>query len=209
MDRRKFLEASALGSLVATLPASAEVKGIATPPETEGPFYPIVAQSDKDYDLTKVTGHDSVAKGKHIYVQGRVIDTDGNPVPEVTVDLWQANAAGRYNHPHDDNPAPVDDDFQSWAILATTTNGEFNFKTVMPGAYPVSKEWSRPPHIHFKITKKGYVELITQMYFPDHPLNDIDKLLQRKSKDEQQLMISTSSETNSDTYIYTIIIEKA
>ena len=63
--------------------------------------------------------------------------------------------------------------------------------------------------IHFKITKKGYVEVITQMYFPDHPLNDIDKLLQRKSEDEQQLMISKSSDTNSDTYSYTIIIEKA
>jgi len=210
LDRRNFLGlGAALGSLLTTLPASAGKKIPITPPETEGPFYPIVAQSDKDFDLTLIAGHDSLAKGRHIYVKGKIIDTEGRPVPKASVDLWQANAAGRYHHPHDENTAPIDEDFQSWAILSSNSEGKFTFKTVFPGAYPVSDNWARPPHIHFKITKKGFVEVITQMYFPDQALNMIDRLIQRKSAAEQKLMIATLSPVEADTYEYTVVVEKA
>jgi protocatechuate 3,4-dioxygenase beta subunit len=209
LDRRKFLRVSIVGSLFTTIPASAANKISVTPAETEGPFYPIVAQEDKDFDLTQVRGKTTKAKGKHIFVRGKVIDTEGNPIPNVTIDLWQANAAGRYHHPHDENNAPVDENFQSWAILSTNSEGNFNLKTVFPGAYPVDKSWARPPHIHFKIAKKGYVEVITQMYFPDQALNNMDKLIQKKTAAEQKQMIATQSLTEPDTYDYTIVIELA
>jgi protocatechuate 3,4-dioxygenase beta subunit len=189
--------------------SAAQKKLPVTPTETEGPFYPLVAQADKDFDLTQVAGKTGTAKGQHIFVQGKVVDTLGNPVPNVTVDLWQANAAGRYHHPHDENTAPVDENFQSWAIVSTNSGGLFNLKTVFPGAYPVSDHWARPPHIHFKITKKGYIEVITQMYFPDHPLNKIDNLIQRKTAEEQKQMIAKQTANQADTYDYTIVIEKA
>ena len=180
----------------------------ATPPMTEGPFYPTVAQDDKDFDLTQIEGHASAAKGKHIHVRGRVVDMDDNPVEGVTVDIWQCNAAGRYAHPHDKNPAPLDPDFQGWGIIATNAKGEFNFKTVYPGAYSVNEDWSRPPHIHYKVSKRGYAELTTQMYFPDEPLNEVDNLIKRKSPEEQAMMVSTLSQSEADTYEYKIVIDK-
>ena len=208
MDRRKFIKAGAAGTVVSSVAIAAKSNPIATPPETEGPFYPIVAQDDKDFDLTQIEGHTSAAKGKHIYVQGKVVDMDNNPVAGVTVDIWQCNAAGRYAHPHDKNPAPLDPDFQGWGIMATNDNGEFNFKTVYPGAYGVNDEWSRPPHIHYKVSKRGYAELTTQMYFPDEPLNDVDSLILKKSPEERKMMISTLSRSKADTYEYTIVLDK-
>ena len=209
MDRRKFIAIGTVGTLTSSLTTSAAGVSIPTPKETEGPFYPIVAQSDTDFDLTQIEGQSGVAKGKHITVEGRVVDNIGNPIEGVTVDIWQANAAGRYQHPHDTNTAPVDENFQGWGIISTNSDGMFKFKTIIPGAYPVSDEWSRPPHIHYKVTKRGYIELITQMYFPNDPLNDIDRLLLKKSPEEQKMMISEQSATNKDTYEYQIVLEKA
>jgi protocatechuate 3,4-dioxygenase beta subunit len=89
-------------------------------------------------------------------MKGSVRDTDGQSVEDVTVDLWQANAAGRYRHPHDPNTAPLDEDFQGWAIVPSGKDGEFRFKTVFPGVYPAGEGWVRPPHIHFKVSKRGF-----------------------------------------------------
>lgn len=127
----------------------------------------------------------------------------------MTVDVWQANAAGRYSHPHDSNPAPLDPNFQSWAIVPSGKNGKFRFKTVIPGAYPAEDGWTRPPHIHFKVSKRGFVELTTQMYFPNQELNDVDRLLQSNSPAEQKLMIAQQSESEPAIFRYQIVIEKA
>lgn len=213
MKRRHFFKAGLLSSLGIAGHVMAKSEGLklsqSTPNEIEGPFYPVIAQKDKDFDLTKIKGRNQDALGKKIIVHGIVLDTEGNPVEGATVDLWQANAAGRYSHPHDSNPAPVDDNFQGWAIVPTGKSGEFRFKSVLPGIYPVGGGWSRPPHIHFKVTKKGYIELTTQMYFPDHPLNQVDRLLQRKTKQEQALMIAKNTPDQPDTFYYQVIIEKA
>ena len=212
MNRRNLIKIGASGALGITSAAMASSKSLApqqvTPTESAGPFYPVVAQQDKDFDLTKVDGKEAEALGKHIVIHGSVVDTQGNPVEGATVDLWQANAAGKYSHPYDSNPAPIDENFQGWAIVPSGVNGEFRFKTVFPGIYPVGSGWSRPPHIHFKVTKKGYVELVTQMYFPEHALNKTDGLLQRKSEEEQKLMIAEQSSERSDTFYYRIVIEK-
>lgn len=162
----------------------------ATPREVEGPFYPVVDQRDKDADLTRITGQSGSAKGLHIIIAGSVMDTVGQPIENAIIDIWQANAAGRYNHPRDPNPAPRDTDFQGWAIVRSGKDGLYRFKTVKPGAYPATSTWIRPPHIHFKISKRGFPILITQMYFPKESLNAGDLLLQKKSPSERSAMIA-------------------
>ena len=212
MNRRKFLKTGAVSILIAGNQVKANPEKFLnrpTPTEIEGPFYPVNAQKDKDFDLTNIEGHEQKAIGEHIYIVGSVLDLEGQPVENALVDIWQANAAGKYAHPYDPNPAPVDPNFQGWAIVSSGKTGEFRFKTVLPGAYPASGNWMRPPHIHFKVSKKGYVDLVTQMYFPKQPLNQVDKLLQRKNQEEQKLMIAKKDSDKPDTYYYRLFIQKS
>lgn len=178
-----------------------------TPPETKGPFYPVKAQKDTDFDLTRIEGHTQAASGRVIEIVGQVLNTEGAPIEDAVVELWQANAAGRYSHPRDTNPAPLDPNFQGWAIVPSGRDGGFRFKTVFPGAYPASPDWTRPPHIHFKIKKNGFVELATQMYFPGEVLNESDLLLRKKSAEGKKLMISTRMDAEHETYHYNIILK--
>lgn len=208
-NRRTFLKSGVLSGLAASTAALHAADLQPTPTEIKGPFHPIQAQKDKDFDLTQIEGMSGLAAGKHIFIKGVVIDTDSNPIEDVTVDLWQANAAGRYRHPHDPNTAPLDPNFQGWAIVPSGVKGEFRFKTVFPGTYPAAEGWTRPPHIHFKVSKRGYVELVTQMYFPGHPLNEKDLLLQRKTAAEQPTMIATQSSEAPETYQFRIVLQKA
>lgn len=206
-DRRTFIKKGIVSGTLGLF-ASSVYASKPTPPETEGPFYPVLAQKDQDFDLTRVEGKQDVAKGKIITIQGRVLDTDDNPVEDATVDLWQANAVGRYQHPRDSNKAPLDPNFQGWAIVPSGKDGAFRFITVYPGAYPASDAWTRPPHIHFKISKKGYVEIITQMYFPGQKLNDSDLLLMLKSNEESKRMIASKVQDKPETYEYNIVLQK-
>jgi len=209
LSRRKFfIFGSSAGLGAAGAAAGAEALA-PTPRQTEGPFYPVQAQKDKDFDLTKVEGQEGVAMGEHIFIVGTVVDTEGNPVEDATVDLWQANAAGRYRHPHDQNPAPLDENFQGWAIVPSGKEGGFRFKTILPGAYPISETSKRTPHIHFKVSKRGYVELTTQMYFPGQELNASDGILKRHSKEEQELLIARQDKERPDTYHHRIVLQKA
>ncbi|MDX1668785.1 MAG: protocatechuate 3,4-dioxygenase [Limnobacter sp.] len=187
MKRRHFLS---IGSAVMATSLAQAKPRMATPSEVEGPFYPVHSQTDKDADLTQVQGQAGQAQGQVIELQGQVVDVSGQPLAGAKVDLWQANAAGKYHDARDPNPAEIDPGFQGWAVLRTDESGRFALKTIFPGAYPASRGWSRPPHIHFKLSKPGYRALTTQMYFPDHPLNGKDRLLQRLSKAEQAMLIA-------------------
>lgn len=191
--RRQLLRAAALGGLGLGCGRAAFAALAATPSETAGPFYPVRPQPDTDFDLTRVAGRRGVAAGPVVRIVGRVLGTDGAPLPGAVVDLWQANAAGRYRHPRDPNPAPLDADFQGWAVVAADAAGGFAFRTVVPGAYPASRDWMRPPHIHFKISGDGHAALTTQMYFPDSPLNARDRLLMRKTAAERARMVATAA----------------
>jgi protocatechuate 3,4-dioxygenase beta subunit len=208
MNRRNFIRSGIISGVLGLFARSAYAIH-PTPDEIKGPFYPVFAQKDKDFDLTRIEGQQGVAKGRVIIIQGQILDTDGNPIEDVTVDLWQANADGRYRHPHDSNKAPLDPNFQGWAIVPSGKDGKFSFKTIYPGSYPASATWKRPPHIHFKVSKKGYIELITQMYFPGHKLNDLDLLLLRKNKDARKLMIATKLQDKPEIYKYNIVLRKA
>ncbi len=177
-----------------------------TPSETEGPFHPLMPQKDKDFDLTRVRGRRGSAKGRVIHIEGQVLDTKGRPIEGATVDLWQANAAGRYRHHRDKNKAPLDPGFQGWAIVKSGREGRFRFKTIFPGVYPASADWLRPPHIHFKVSKSGYVDLTTQMYFPNQKLNDSDLLLIQKSNKDVERMIAKQQLAVVETYLYNIVL---
>lgn len=198
-----------------TTASDAADQSIPTPAEIEGPFYPVTQQKDKDFDLTRVKGRDGVAAGNVITIVGRVLDTDGNPIEDAMVELWQANAAGRYAHPRDTSKSPLDPNFQGWAIVPSgkivdkNQGGGFSFKTIIPGAYAAAENWKRPPHIHFKVSKFGYQSLTTQMYFPGDPLNDADLLLKRKEKHERALMIAAAIPDQPDHFQYNIILAKA
>jgi len=123
------------------------------------------------------------------------------------VDIWQANAAGRYAHERDPNPAPLDPNFQGWAILKTDGEGRYRFKTIKPGAYPVSENWTRPPHIHFKVSRRGYREITTQMYFEDEPLNNVDNLLNELPDDLRPTLIATR-ESKFEPFQFNIVLAK-
>lgn len=160
-----------------------------TPAQVEGPFYPVMDQLDTDADLILVKGSQRVAKGQVVIIQGVVTDQNCQPVKSVLVEIWQACHTGKYDHPSDPNPAPLDPDFQYWGKAVTNEKGEYRFRTVVPGAYQADQNWMRPPHVHFKISKLGYMELITQMYFAGHSLNSKDLILQRLSKPEQEKLV--------------------
>ena len=165
----------------------------ATPKQGTGPFYPTDHLPhdviDNDADLVTLEGNSNQAKGKVVFVTGRIMSDQCLPVSGALVEIWQACAAGKYNHPADMNPAPLDPNFQYWGKSFTDANGHYRFRTIIPGAYPASQDWDRPPHIHFKISCAGYTELITQMYFKNNPLNETDLILQSLKKSEQKKLI--------------------
>ncbi len=106
-------------------------------------------------------------------MHGRVLDGDGRPVPNTLVEVWQANAAGRYAHDLDRHPAPLDPNFSGAGRCLTDADGRYRFVTVKPGAYPWKNHHNawRPAHIHFSILGRAFVQrLVTQMYFPGDPL---------------------------------------
>lgn len=140
-----------------------------------GPFYPVVKPIDRDSDLTLIHGRSARAAGQTIEVFGRVLDIHGRPIPHAKMEIWQANAAGRYAHPADTNPAPTDPNFQGFASLVTNADGHYRFRSVKPGAYPTAPGVFRTPHIHFDITTHQQ-KRVTQMYFPGEELNEKDEI---------------------------------
>lgn len=131
-------------------------------------------------DLSRATPSGGRATGQLILVRGRVLDEDGSPVAGAVIELWQANAAGRYIHEIDKNPAPLDPSFTGQGRLVTNEDGEYSFFSIKPGAYPVLESgwWWRPPHIHFSIFGVSWMDrFVTQIFFPGEPLNETDLLL--------------------------------
>ena len=181
----------ALGGLVVSNPtrtASAQELGLqVTARQTMGPFYPVTKPLDRDADLTVIQGESVSAQGKIIHLMGQVLTSAGEPVRGAKIELWQANSHGRYAHPSDLNPAPLDPNFQGYGVQVTDAEGQYRFKTIKPGAYPINPinpDEIRPPHIHFDIVAR-YDRLVTQMYFPDEPLNESDSIfsqLRREAK---------------------------
>ena len=149
----------------------------ATLGELTAPAFGDAAVEASDSDLTRQ--HAGEALGQRIVVSGRVLGSDGTPLRGQLVEIWQANAAGRYRHPVDSHDAPLDPNFSGAGRCLTDDDGRYRFVTVKPGIYPWGNHpnaW-RPAHIHFSLFGRALSErLITQMYFPDDPLFPYDPI---------------------------------
>ena len=195
VSRRAVLKTSAGAAAGAMVTAATAGSLALTPANPEGPFYPRHQQSDMDADLTLIEGHGERAAGDVIRVSGRVSDEHGNPIEGALVDIWQANAYGRYHHEDDTSERPEDPNFQGWAMMKTDADGRYSFKTIKPGAYTAMGEWVRPPHIHYKVSRRGYRELTTQMYWDGEPLNDKDLLLIEVPAEERRALLVAFDES--------------
>ena len=166
---------------------------ITTPKQVEGPFYPPGPHGETDIDLTLLEGHEDPATGDIIFVRGRITDTEGKPLSNVRVDIWQANHWGRYAHPEDPNTAPLDPNFQGIGITRTDADGIYGFKTIKPAAYPLSalgdSGW-RARHIHFKLTDVAGRRLTTQMYFEGDPLLEDDEPFNEAPEDQRHVLVT-------------------
>lgn len=155
----------------------ADAKAFAiTPPQILGPFYPVSERPDLSADLARPSGSAKEAQGQLICVTGRVLASSGAPVAHARIDVWQANAAGRYRHPSDINPAPLDPNFKGFARITTDASGLYSFRTIKPGRYPTTEGDIRPPHIHFTVEGR-YDRLVTQLYFAGETENETDRWL--------------------------------
>jgi protocatechuate 3,4-dioxygenase beta subunit len=142
-----------------------------------GPVFGDDALDASDSDLTRQ--HEGEPLGERIVVNGRVLDEEGRPIRGALVEVWQANAAGRYRHEVDQHPAPLDPNFSGGGRVLTDDGGAYRFVTIKPGAYPWGNHenaW-RPAHIHFSIFGRAFTQrLVTQMYFPGDPLFEFDPI---------------------------------
>lgn len=198
LSRRQMLRLSAVvGSFTLTSGIHAAIAQVPrptpsrprTPGQILGPFYPLRKPLDQDTDLTAIAGKPGQAVGQVIEIAGRVVNVAGQPVPNATIEVWQANTHGRYTHPSDRNPAPLDPNFEGYATLNTDAEGRYRFRTIKPGAYPLNPTVMRPPHIHFEVTGK-HNRLVTQLYFAGEPLNDSDPFLQSAGAGKNQLIVT-------------------
>jgi protocatechuate 3,4-dioxygenase beta subunit len=149
----------------------------AGPTERSGPLFTEVTLRPEDADLT--AQHDDAPLGERIHVSGHVLDADGEPIARQLVEIWQANAAGRYAHEVDQHPAPLDPNFTGAGRCLTDDDGCYRFTTIKPGAYPWGNHTNawRPAHIHFSVFGPSFNErLVTQMYFPGDPLLGFDPI---------------------------------
>jgi protocatechuate 3,4-dioxygenase beta subunit len=145
--------------------------------ETTGPSF-AASRFPASEDLTRnTTGQPAI--GERIIVAGTVMDEDGRPVPNTMVEIWQANATGRYDHPADQHDAPLDPNFRGAGRVFTDAQGRYRFLTIRPGAYPWPNHrnaW-RPNHIHYSLFGPAFAtRLVTQMYFPGDPLLAFDPI---------------------------------
>ncbi|MDX1483214.1 MAG: protocatechuate 3,4-dioxygenase subunit beta [Alphaproteobacteria bacterium] len=147
--------------------------------ELTGPVYGHDAVKEGDDDLTRNAVVNGEPLGERIIVTGRVLDEDERPIPDTLVEVWQANAAGRYIHQVDQHDAPLDPNFLGAGRCATDAEGRYRFTTIRPGEYPWQNHDKafRPAHIHFSLFGPSFVtRLVTQMYFPGDPLLEIDPI---------------------------------
>jgi protocatechuate 3,4-dioxygenase, beta subunit len=161
--------------------------------DTTGPAFGRGPVGELDNDLTRQ--HEGEPLGERIIVTGRVLDGDGRPVRNSLIEIWQANAAGRYIHKNDRHPAPLDPNFSGAGRCLTDDEGRYRFVTIKPGAYPWKNHdnaW-RPAHIHLSLFGEAFrSRLINQMYFPGDPLLEHDPIFQSiRDPQAQQRMIST------------------
>lgn len=174
LPRRRVLLMAVSATLLATRSRRAFAALTPTPRQETGPFYPKTLPLDSDNDLVRIAGHGKQASGTIAHVSGRILGSDGNPIAQAKIEIWQCDGHGRYHYVDDHNPVPPDPDFQGYGTTVSARDGGYRFRTIRPVPYP-----GRTAHIHFTITAPRGLRLVTQMYVAGESLNERDPLLSR------------------------------
>ena len=164
--------------------------------ELTGPVYGAECVAGDDADLTRNGRRNGEPLGERIIVSGRVLDENGRPLPDTLLEIWQANAAGRYIHATDQHDAPIDPNFFGGGRCVTGSDGRYRFMTIKPGAYPWPNHHNawRPNHIHFSLFGSSFVtRLVTQMYFPGDPLLALDPIFLATPAGVRDLLVANFS----------------
>ncbi|MSP38720.1 MAG: protocatechuate 3,4-dioxygenase subunit alpha [Deltaproteobacteria bacterium] len=167
-----------------------------TPSQTVGPFYAIGLTRQPMNVMTA----DSTP-GERIRIEGQVFDGDGVVIPDVMVEIWQANTYGRYNHPDDKQEKPLDPTFTGWGRSGTDEKCFYSFETIKPGSVPGNDESVQAPHVNVVVFARGMlVHAYTRVYFADEPANDSDAVLNSiKNKQRRQTLIAVPGMENGKT----------
>jgi protocatechuate 3,4-dioxygenase, alpha subunit len=169
-----------------------------TPSQTVGPFYAIGLTSK----TMNMLATDST-QGQRIRVEGRVIDGDGKPIPDAMVEIWQANAYGRYNHPDDKQEKPLDPSFTGWGRSGTDENWLYSFETIKPGPVPGPGDSVQAPHINVAVFARGMlVHAFTRLYFGDEPSNEADPILKLVKNKARRLTLIAAREDRNGKPVY-------
>jgi protocatechuate 3,4-dioxygenase, alpha subunit len=177
----------------------------ATTSHTVGPFFSIGLDR-----LSRADMAGPGVAGERIAIQGRVLDGDGNPVPDALVELWQANSKGKYAHPEDTQDKPVDPGFTGYGRQPTDDAGKFRFTTIKPGSVPGPDGKPQAPHIAVSIFSRGLQRrLVTRIYFPDEPANSADFALSRVDAARRGTLIANKVAGESGGLEWNIILQGA
>jgi protocatechuate 3,4-dioxygenase alpha subunit len=174
-----------------------------TPSQTIGPFFHRSLLRDDLSDLTS-----RCPSGERITIEGEILDGDGAPVSDAMVEIWQANAAGRYNHPADTQDKPLDPAFDGFGRTATDAHGRFVFRTIKPGPVRDAGDFVNAPHINLTIFARGLLHhLVTRIYFPNEPLNQSDPVLSSVPAARRETLIAARTAENASTYRVNIALQ--
>jgi protocatechuate 3,4-dioxygenase, alpha subunit len=183
-----------------------------TASQTVGPFFaPALLREDARRHV--LTQPETI--GERIRIEGRILDGDGEPVPDALVEIWQANAHGRYNHPADQGPAALDSSFIGFGRSGTDEDGSYWFETIKPGPVPFNEKRMQAPHICVTIFSRGLLNhLVTRLYFADEPANADDPVLQHVPIERQATLLAQRVDTNASNgtpavYRFDIILQGA
>ena len=205
MSRRALVGAglASAGLVVATGARAVQARAL-TAESPMGPFFPLSVPSDSDADLTMIKGHSKRASGQVIEVTGRILDQKGNPISGARLDLWQANAKGRYAHPADPAVMPLDPDFQGFASIVSDAKGGWRIVTIKPGSYD-SPIGNRPPHIHFDVRGKSHHN-IAQLYFPEDAEGNAKDLLYKALGAEAGTSVAVRNAGDPNKYSWDVVL---
>ena len=172
-----------VGAGVSLLPLRSGIAAdlVATPAQTEGPFYPTAFPADMDNDLVQVRGRVAQAMGTILHLEGRVLDLNGRPVDGALIEIWQCDAQGLYDHPRQPGRDRRDSAFQGYGRMLVVADGRYSFRALKPVAYP-----DRTPHIHFKVATASGGLLTSQFYIAGEPGNERDGVFRSAIRDPRQ-----------------------
>jgi protocatechuate 3,4-dioxygenase beta subunit len=215
--RRRELVIGGIGALItssARAQALPQSRSIVTPPQIEGPFYPYDLPAEQDADLVRLGTDDAPALGQVVHLSGTIRGASGRPYRDATVELWQADARGKYRHPEDTAGPARDPKFQGYGRTTTDQTGAFKFRTIRPPSYLIDpdRDDRRAPHFHLAVSTRGVRRLTTQLYIQGEPLNETDNWLHMVADPAQRAALirpledGTAVERNAKRIHYDIVI---